>query len=348
MNTCIYIIFGASGSGKTTLLNIVKNHYSNVDIHVKATTRQKRMYDGEEIDSFVNGIPADKYDYIYSQYGYDYGIQREQIDSSIKNKRIHFIICNDVDTIEKIKLDYPNVLKVIFLRFDAPKKVLESIQKTRKISDDEIGIRLNKIQFLNQVFIDRSDLFDEVIKNNFGDQPEKMVSQIDRIINPSNSIKINSNKEISELINIFKRNEEIMKSSDISDNSIENFLFIIMAMLEDEPVLDDIHYTIKRVSESYNLKPERVDDNFGLGQINLKILNHIKLAEYIIADLTFERPNCYYEIGYAHALDKKVILTARKGTFVHFDISSLNVLFYSSMLELENKLKKALNSIKEK
>lgn len=55
-------------------------------------------------------------------------------------------------------------MKVIFLRFDAPKEVLESIQKTRRISDDEIGIRLSKIQLLNQMFIDRSDLFDEVIK----------------------------------------------------------------------------------------------------------------------------------------------------------------------------------------
>lgn len=36
------------------------------------------MYDGEEIDSFVNGIPSDKYDYIYSQYGYDYGIQKSK------------------------------------------------------------------------------------------------------------------------------------------------------------------------------------------------------------------------------------------------------------------------------
>ncbi|MCD7932561.1 MAG: hypothetical protein LUH15_15080 [Tannerellaceae bacterium] len=86
------------------------------------------------------------------------------MDESIDHNRIHFIICNDVDTIEKIKSDYPDIVKVIFLRFDAPKEVLESIQKTRRISDDEIGIRLSKIQLLNQMFIDRSDLFDEVIK----------------------------------------------------------------------------------------------------------------------------------------------------------------------------------------
>lgn len=139
-----------------------------------------------------------------------------------------------------------------------------------------------------------------------------MISQVDRIINPLNSRKFNSNKEINELFEIIKQNEESIKSTEVPNNTIKDFLFIIMAMLDNEPVLDDIHYTLKRVSESYSLKPERVDDSFGLGQINLKILNHIKLAEFIIADLTFERPNCYYEIGYAHALNKKVILTAKK------------------------------------
>ena len=87
------------------------------------------------------------------------------------------------------------------------------------------------------------------------------------------------------------------------------------------------------------MRAERVDDNFSFQQIYLKVLNHIRLAEFIIADLTFERPNCYYEIGYAHALGKKVILTARRGTEIHFDISNFSVIWYNSMSELERKLK---------
>ena len=33
----------------------------------------------------------------------------------------------------------------------------------------------------------------------------------------------------------------------------------------------------------------------------------------VLADLTGERPNCYFEAGYAHALGKQLILTIRKG-----------------------------------
>ncbi len=334
----IYILFGASGSGKTTVLNIIKSHYQNIDVHTKATTRKKRVYDDEEIASFPMGIPYDQYDYIYSQYGYEYGIQKNQIEESLNQNKFHFIICNDIETIEKIKSDFNDLVKVIFLLFDAPKEVIESIQKTRKITDDEIGIRLNKIQFLNQTFIERSNLFDEVIKNNFGDRPEKMISQIDRIINPIKHAATNSENDVKEILRIIKQNDRIIKDTNNENKTIRDFVFIIMAMLDNEPILEDIHSTFKRVCIANKLNAERVDDDFGFILINLKILNHIKLAEFIIADLTFERPNCYYEIGYSHAMNKKVILTAKKGTKIHFDVSSFPVIYYNSMVELEYKL----------
>ncbi len=72
----IYIIFGASGSGKSTLLNIIRDDFGVKSTHVKGTTRKKRRYDETEIISYPNGLPKDKYDYIYSQYGYEYGIEK--------------------------------------------------------------------------------------------------------------------------------------------------------------------------------------------------------------------------------------------------------------------------------
>jgi len=335
----IYIIFGASGSGKTTLLNIIKSNYDNVDVHVKAVTREVRLYDDDEIVSMPLGIPKDKYDYVYSQYGYEYGIEKMQIEKSLSQNRPHFIICNDVETIEKIKNDYRGKVKVIFLCFDAPREALEQIQKTRKISDDEIDVRLNKIEYLNQVFIEKPALFDEVIKNTYGDSPNKMLNQVDRVINGLQS----KNSNIHESLENIRKEVAVNKKDDLAVE--KGFLFIIMAMLDDEPILDDIHSTFKRACEAHKLRAERVDDDFGFQQIYLKVLNHIKLAEFIIADLTFERPNCYYEIGYAHALNKKVILTARKGTKIHFDISNFPVIWYSSMVELERKLKERFEKI---
>ena len=336
----IYVIFGASGSGKTTLLDIIKSNYDNVDVHKKATTRNVRLYDDDdEIVSMPLGIPTEKYDYIYSQYGYEYGIEKLQIEKSFSQKRLHFIICNDVETIEKLKNDFRGKVTVIFLFFNAPREVLEQIQRTRKISDDEIDVRLNKIQYLNQVFIENPNLFDEVIKNNYGDSPNKMLKQVDRVVNGLQS----KNSNLQEILNLFRK--EIVENKKEELAFEKGFLFIIMAMSKKEPILDDIHSTFKRVCEVYNLRAERVDDDFGFQKIDLKVLNHIKLAEFIIADLTFERPNCYYEIGYAHALNKKVILTAKEGTKIHFDISTFPVISYNSMSELERALKERFGKI---
>jgi len=338
----IYIIFGASGSGKTTLLDIIKSNYDNVDVHVKATTRKVRLYDDDEIVSIPLGIPTDKYDYIYSQYGYEYGIEKAQIKKSLSLNRPHFIICNDVETVEKIKNDFRGKVTVIFLFFNAPREVLEQIQKTRKISDDEVDVRLNKIGYLNQVFIENPNLFDEVIKNNYGDSPNKMIKQIDRVISGLQQ----KNSNIQEILENFRK--EVVENKKDELPVEKGFLFIIMAMSKEEPILDDIHSTFKRVCEVYNLRAERVDDDFGFQKIDLKVLSHIKLAEFIIADLTFERPNCYYEIGYAHALNKKVILTAKEGTKIHFDISTFPVISYKSMSDLERQLKERLGKILNK
>ena len=49
--------------------------------------------------------------------------------------------------------------------------------------------------------------------------------------------------------------------------------------------------------------------------------------------------------SYAHALRKKVVLTARKGTKIHFDISNFPVIWYNSMSELERKLKVMFENI---
>ena len=336
----VYIIFGGSGSGKTTLLEILNSEYSNVSIHVKGTTRERRQYDDEELEYYDDDLPT-KYDYIYSQYGHDYGIEKLQISSALAKKINHFVICNDVKTVNRLKKDFPAQVRVIFLFFDAPKETIRAIQETKNISDDEIELRLNKYDALQKIFSENSNLFDEIINNTYGQPPNSSLrKQIDRIMyNDSNDTTA-----LNKLVEYLKRQEE----EEANKNAVcqKGLLFIIMSMQEDDQKLksklDSVFITIKNAAEISGFNPARVDETFGFNTINEKILKHIELSEIIIADLTFERPNCYYELGYAHAKNKNVILTAEKGTRIHFDVSNYKVIFYNSMMQLDDELKKHL------
>ena len=127
-----------------------------------------------------------------------------------------------------------------------------------------------------------------------------------------------------------------------------NAAFIIMAFGEGPspgylPIVD-IHAAIKRGCDAVSIKAHRVDEVEHSGSITSLILEEIRRHRFLISDLTHERPNVYYEIGLAHGMQKEVVLTAHKGTTLHFDIAAFNVIIYASGTELEERIAKRLRA----
>ncbi|HTN75219.1 MAG TPA: hypothetical protein VL096_08230 [Pirellulaceae bacterium] len=83
---------------------------------------------------------------------------------------------------------------------------------------------------------------------------------------------------------------------------------------------------------------ERVDESAFTGNIVERITDGIKNAEFVIADLSLERPNVYLEVGFAWGLKKPVILVAREGQRLHFDLSHHKCLFYRTIGKLSESL----------
>lgn len=124
-----------------------------------------------------------------------------------------------------------------------------------------------------------------------------------------------------------------------------NTAFIIMQINRAKPELQDICNTIKDVCVNFGIKAVRADDIEHQDKITEVIIDYIQRSEYIIVDLSEERPNVYYEVGYAHALNKKPILFRRLGTKLHFDLSVHNVPEYENLTELKSLLTKRLEAI---
>jgi len=89
------------------------------------------------------------------------------------------------------------------------------------------------------------------------------------------------------------------------------------------------------------LEAKRVDLTEGRETITERILQLIDGSNLVIADLTYERPNCYFEAGYTHGKGIPVIYMARKDhdprrpgrmvndPRVHFDLDAHKITYWS-------------------
>lgn len=124
-----------------------------------------------------------------------------------------------------------------------------------------------------------------------------------------------------------------------------NRSFVMMPIDMTKPELVDVLNTIKRAAKKFDIECFRADEVEHSEKITDIILEFINTSKYLICDISSERPNVYYELGYAHGRNKKVILIARQGSNIHFDIKDYNIIFYENMTELEKRLIKRLNAM---
>lgn len=113
---------------------------------------------------------------------------------------------------------------------------------------------------------------------------------------------------------------------------------------------DDLdRQVIRKVCETLKLDPVRADDVTGPGIVVADIALKIREAQVVIAEITEPNCNVYYEIGYAHALNKPTILLAQQGVKPPFDVSPFRILYYQDTIggksKLESSLEKHVNAV---
>ena len=118
------------------------------------------------------------------------------------------------------------------------------------------------------------------------------------------------------------------EQSKVSRNIQNNEAFIICAFRDE---LNPICKVIKSVAHKHEMTARRVDEFEEDFQITEKIIQQIEEAKIIIADLSFERPNVYFEYGYARGAGRtgSIITLLRQGQNAHFDVKDWNQIVYN-------------------
>lgn len=152
-------------------------------------------------------------------------------------------------------------------------------------------------------------------------------------------------KITNEGINLIENKENLEKEFPTAEG---NFAFVIMSFSDNTLLKDCYELAIKPVVNECGYECIRVDEIEHNRRITAKVIECITHAKFIIADLTEQRPNCYYEVGFSHALEKEVIHIIHENEPIHFDVKDYNFIVYPSISELKERLKeRIINTIRK-
>jgi hypothetical protein len=135
--------------------------------------------------------------------------------------------------------------------------------------------------------------------------------------------------------------------------------FVIMSFKEDPRLTDAFELAIKPAIQSVldlseeDIRRIRIDEATALERypasslpcISEKILESIRNSLFVVCDTTGNRPNCYFELGYALAHRKHIFLLHRENAGdPHFNIKGRPIIFYTGASELREKLEEAISN----
>jgi hypothetical protein len=123
-------------------------------------------------------------------------------------------------------------------------------------------------------------------------------------------------------------------------------VFIAMPMDESvRPDFADTHDTLRSVCQQIGLTAKRVDEVQTNDRITDTIRHLIESSEFVIADLTDNRPNVFFEAGYAEGIGITPIYIAKSGTNLHFDVKDYPVILFDNQRALRERVLGRLNAL---
>jgi hypothetical protein len=123
-----------------------------------------------------------------------------------------------------------------------------------------------------------------------------------------------------------------------SDLAVRGDLVFVISSFS--PDMDPVFDAINSAATAVKLRAQRVKDVPGDYRLTDKILTMITEARFVVADLTHERPNVYFELGFARGLGKRVVTIIKDTSSPHFDVQDWTYIRYADSRPLEDELRR--------
>lgn len=137
------------------------------------------------------------------------------------------------------------------------------------------------------------------------------------------------------------------KNFEVTQMKPQAFVVMQFNTREYEDLFEEV---IQPQCELAGLEAFRATDTYSPGIVISDIAREIARSRVVIAEITPANPNVYYEVGYADALRKPVILIAdRTLKDIPFDVRPYRIIFYENSIggkkRVEDELSKYLSTI---
>jgi guanylate kinase len=311
------LIDGASGTGKSDLLRwVADNNADDVGIVRKGTTRQPRGYEEGDSEILLDleflseaDFDARHYDYTYTYGGARYGISRALLTGELLARENVFVIVRNVATISRIASDY-HFINVVSIFIYTDRTELTSRLQASGADADVITFRLKRSDIALRDYYSHPGVYDETIINN--SSREVFHSTIGKLIE-----KYHDSPAIDPYL------VSVMMSFNPANKKLDDYY-------------DAIDTAVRGLADNYRCR--RVDKVPGSPKIAAEFRGLIASSRCAIVDLTENKQNVYYELGYIQATRKMCVITAESGTQPFFYPREHKILFYASARELRDVL----------
>lgn len=176
----------------------------------------------------------------------------------------------------------------------------------------------------------------KVYEMEFGEFDKKYAGRIDKIeYQELNSINENWHAKAKKIVSLA---EKIVTSKSV----------LVVMSYSGRSDIDDAYDSFEAVCKEFGYNCKRVQSENAIDRIVPRILEEIGQAAFVIADLTELKQNVFYELGYAEGLGRPVVVTAKNGTDLPFDVKEIPTIFWDGQKKLKEDLRTKIRMIADK